>query len=79
MDLLHYFKCQNGLPVIHYNANGQRHRWTETDDKTVFWVISIDQAYSSPGFISIKLAYEHPDFHNDDNGKLFEVVSQILM
>ena len=65
--------AQNGLPVIHYNANGQRHRWTEIDDiRTVFWVISIDQAYSSSGFrYLLSSTYEHPDFHNDDNGKLF--------
>ena len=64
---------QNGQSVMYYNANGQRHIWTEIDDiRTVFWVISIDSAYSSSGHrYLLSDTAEHPDFHNNDDGKLY--------
>ena len=64
---------QNGQSVMYYNANGQRHIWTEIDDiRTVFWVISIDSAYSSSGYrYLLSDTAEHPDFHNNDDGKLY--------
>ena len=66
---------QNGQSVMYYNANGQRHIWTEIDDiRTVFWVISIDSAYSSSGHrYLLSDTAEHPHFHNNDDGKLLEV------
>ena len=65
--------AQNGLSVMHYTGNGQRHKFNMiTDIRTVFWVISIDQAYSSSGFrYVLSDSSKHPHWHNNNNGKLF--------
>ena len=64
---------QNGLSVMHYTGNGQRHKFNMiTDIRTVFWVISIDQAYSSSGFrYVLSDSTKHPHWYNNNNGKLF--------
>ena len=58
---------------MHYTGNGQRHKFNMiTDIRTVFWVISIDQAYSSSGFrYVLSDSTKHPHWHNNNNGKLF--------
>ena len=58
---------------MHYTGNGQRHKFTMINDiRTVFWVISIDQAYSSSGYrYVLSDSTKHPHWHNNNNGKLF--------
>jgi hypothetical protein len=65
--------AQNGLSVMHYTGNGQRHKFNMINDiRTVFWVLSIDQAYSTSGFrYVLSDSTKHPHWHNNNNGKLF--------
>ncbi|MBV42384.1 MAG: hypothetical protein CL834_05075, partial [Crocinitomicaceae bacterium] len=65
--------AQNGLSVMHYTGNGQRHKFNMINDiRTVFWVLSIDQAYSSSGYrYVLGDSTKHPHWHNNNNGKLF--------
>jgi hypothetical protein len=41
----------NGLPVMSYTANGQRHKFSMINNiRTVFWVISQDSSVNGSGF-----------------------------
>ena len=65
--------AQNGHSIMHYNADGQRHKFNMISDiRTVFWVISIDEAYKSSGFrYVLSDSTKHPHWHNNNDGKLF--------
>ena len=65
--------AQNGLSVMYYNANGQRHTFNMINDiRTVFWVISQDASANGSGYRHLLAdTNEHPDFHNHGNGKFW--------
>ena len=66
-------KAQNGHSLMHYNADGQRHKFNMISDiRTVFWVICIDEAYKNSGFrYVLSDSTKHPHWHNNNDGKLF--------
>jgi hypothetical protein len=66
--------AQNGLSVMHYTGNGQRHKFNMISDiRTVFWVISQDSsAFASPQFRHLLAdSTKHPHFHNASNNKFW--------
>ena len=65
--------AQNGLSVMYYNANGQRHTFNMINDiRTVFWVISQDTSANGSGYRHLLAdTISHPDFHNHGNGKFW--------
>ena len=65
--------AQNGLSVMHYTGNGQRHKFTMINDiRTVFGLSQSDQAYSSSVCnLFLSDSTKHPHWHNNNNGKLF--------
>ena len=65
--------AQNGLPLMEYNANGQRHKFSMlTNIRTVFWVISQDSSVNGSGFrYMLSDSTKHPNWHNQNNGKFW--------
>ena len=73
--------AQNGLSVMYYNANGQRHTFNMINDiRTVFWVISQDASANGSGYRHLLAdTTTHPDFHSPGNGRFWGTQLTISM
>ena len=68
---------QNGLSVMHYTGNGQRHKFNMISNiRTVFWVISQDSHVNGSGFRYVLTdTTGHPAWHNQNNGRFWSLNS----
>ena len=61
----------NGLPVMSYTGNGQRHKFNMINNiRTVFWVISQDSSVNGLVYL-FSDTNKHPHWHNQNNGKFW--------